>query len=109
MRMAASFRGSIRAQLSHGGAGATTRNPYFRALRRASRTERRNVGQPESAAMDRPTPAPEASLALGPPELTCFRLWPTAPELKPARADRDWMDLTHEHYAYRCIPLSIAN
>ena len=46
---------------------------------------------------------------LGPPELTCYRLYPNSPELKPSRPDRDWMDATHERYAYRCIPLSIAN
>lgn len=44
-----------------------------------------------------------------PPELTCFRLWPTSPELRPAQADRRWMDMTRERFAYRCIPLSIAN
>jgi len=50
-----------------------------------------------------------ARLAIGPPELTCYKLWPTSPDLIPARPDRDWMDMTSERYAYRCIPLSIAN
>ena len=50
-----------------------------------------------------------ARTAIGPPELTCYRLWPASPELRPARPERDWMDATHERYAYRCIPLSIAN
>jgi uncharacterized protein DUF6065 len=50
-----------------------------------------------------------APAALGPPQLTCYRIYPTSPELKPSRPDRDWMDATHERYAYRCIPLSIAN
>jgi hypothetical protein len=49
------------------------------------------------------------ALGLGPPELICHRLWPTSPELVPARADRDWMDATRERFAYRCIPLSMAN
>jgi len=53
--------------------------------------------------------ADEASPQVGVPELTCHRLWPTSPELRPARAERDWMDKTNERYAYRCIPLSIAN
>ena len=48
-------------------------------------------------------------LEIGPPELTCYKLWPTSPDLVPARPDRDWMDMTSERYAYRCIPLSIAN
>jgi hypothetical protein len=46
---------------------------------------------------------------IGPPELTCYRMWPTSPELTPARAERSWMDMTSDRFAYRCIPLSIAN
>ena len=46
---------------------------------------------------------------IGRPELTCYPLWPNPPALIPARPDRDWMDMTNERYAYRCIPLSIAN
>ncbi|HVN01781.1 MAG TPA: DUF6065 family protein [Caulobacteraceae bacterium] len=61
--------------------------------------------------MSRPAPAATRAPALeiGPPELTCYQLWPNSPELTPARADRDWMDATIERFAYRCIPLSIAN
>lgn len=61
--------------------------------------------------MNRAKPAAEEPqpATLGPPELTCYRLWPSSPELKPSRPDRDWMDATHERTAYRCIPLSIAN
>jgi len=29
--------------------------------------------------------------------------------LEPAPSDRDWMDQTHQRYAYRCLPLVIAN
>lgn len=29
--------------------------------------------------------------------------------LRPAPRERDWMDQTHEHYAYRCLPLNVAN
>ena len=54
-------------------------------------------------------PQEAAALEIGAPELTCYRLSDTSPELRPARADRDWMDMTSERYAYRCIPLSIAN
>jgi hypothetical protein len=46
---------------------------------------------------------------LAPPELTCHPLWPDSPALVPGRPERTWMDLTSEHYAYRCIPLTIAN
>jgi len=57
----------------------------------------------------RPVRTEAPGLQIGAPELTCYKLWPTSPELIPARADRDWMDMTSERYAYRCIPLSIAN
>ena len=29
--------------------------------------------------------------------------------LRPAPLDRDWMDATNQRYAYRCLPLNIAN
>ncbi|HWA59979.1 MAG TPA: DUF6065 family protein [Caulobacteraceae bacterium] len=51
----------------------------------------------------------EAVETLGPPGLTCFPMWPDPPALVPAKQDREWMDQTPEHFAYRCIPLSIAN
>ena len=43
------------------------------------------------------------------PQLRCYRLRDDAPALVPARSDRDWMDATDQRFAYRCIPLSIAN
>src|SRR5262245_45441432 len=43
------------------------------------------------------------------PELVCYPLWPDPPPLTPVKSDRSWMDETTDHYAYRCIPLSIAN
>ncbi len=30
-------------------------------------------------------------------------------EIRPAPAERDWMDRTNQRFAYRCLPLSIAN
>jgi hypothetical protein len=30
-------------------------------------------------------------------------------DLRPAPVDRDWMDATQERFAYRCLPLNIAN
>ena len=57
----------------------------------------------------KPAKVQAAPLAIGAPELTCYPLWPTSPALTPAKAERDWMDMTSERYAYRCIPLSIAN
>ena len=43
------------------------------------------------------------------PELECFAIHADAPKIVPARSERDWMDLTDQRYAYRCIPLAIAN
>lgn len=43
------------------------------------------------------------------PELVCFAVEADPPKLVPARAERDWMDATTDRFAYRCIPLSIAN
>ncbi len=46
---------------------------------------------------------------LAPPDLVCYRTEENPPKLVAARPDRQWMDLTDQRYAYRCIPLSIAN
>jgi hypothetical protein len=43
------------------------------------------------------------------PRLTCYPLEPDPPAIEPARAGREWMDQTDQRFAYRCIPLSIAN
>ena len=43
------------------------------------------------------------------PELICYPTEQDPPKLVPARPERDWMDQTDQRYAYRCIPLSIAN
>lgn len=41
--------------------------------------------------------------------LTCYRIHDTAPELVPGTPGRWWMDMTEDRFAYRCIPLSVAN
>jgi Family of unknown function (DUF6065) len=41
--------------------------------------------------------------------LIWFREAGPAPEVRPAPLQRDWMDATPEKYAYRCLPLNIAN
>jgi hypothetical protein len=53
--------------------------------------------------------AADLATRLEPPELICYRTEADPPKLIPARAERQWMDLTDQRYAYRCIPLSIAN
>jgi hypothetical protein len=46
---------------------------------------------------------------LNAPELTCFAIEAEPPQIVPGRSERDWMDQTDKRYAYRCIPLSMAN
>jgi len=43
------------------------------------------------------------------PSLTAFVLDGFKIDLRPAPHERDWMDATHQRYAYRCLPLNIAN
>jgi hypothetical protein len=42
-------------------------------------------------------------------EFTAYRLHHMALKLVPAPGARDWMDATDQRYAYRCLPLLIAN
>ena len=42
-------------------------------------------------------------------ELTAYLHPGWAPLIRPAPATRPWMDLTPESFAYRCLPLNIAN
>ena len=30
-------------------------------------------------------------------------------DIRPAPVERDWMDATNQRFAYRCLPLNIAN
>ncbi len=41
--------------------------------------------------------------------LIAYRLADTPLRLEPAAAGRDWMDATPERFAYRCLPLVLAN
>ena len=43
------------------------------------------------------------------PSLTAFVLDGHEIQIRPAPHERDWMDATHQRYAYRCLPLNIAN
>ena len=42
-------------------------------------------------------------------KLIGYKLSKTTPEIRPAPATRDWMDRLPEAFAYRCLPLNIAN
>jgi hypothetical protein len=41
--------------------------------------------------------------------LICYPLGAATPAIRPAPADRPWMDATPQRFAYRCLPLTIAN
>ena len=42
-------------------------------------------------------------------KLVCYQINENAPKIVPARSERAWMDATKQRYAYRCLPLTIAN
>ena len=42
-------------------------------------------------------------------KLDCFVFNDMKIHIQPASSRREWMDDTHERFAYRCLPLSIAN
>ena len=42
-------------------------------------------------------------------DLICYLHPGWVPQIRPAEATRDWMDNTPEAFAYRCLPLNIAN
>lgn len=42
-------------------------------------------------------------------KITAYTLVPAAMEIRPASPEREWMDQTPHKFAYRCLPLSIAN
>jgi hypothetical protein len=42
-------------------------------------------------------------------KLDCFLADGVNLDIRPASSRRDWMDATGNHFAYRCLPLSIAN
>ncbi|MGH7565243.1 MAG: DUF6065 family protein, partial [Gemmatimonadota bacterium] len=42
-------------------------------------------------------------------KLDCFLTDGVDLDIRPAGSRRDWMDATGGHFAYRCLPLSIAN
>ncbi|MGH8233978.1 MAG: DUF6065 family protein [Rhodanobacteraceae bacterium] len=43
------------------------------------------------------------------PALTCYQVDTHAAPIFPGRHEHAWMDVTNDHYAYRCLPLSMAN
>lgn len=42
-------------------------------------------------------------------DLVCYKYEGWGPRIRPASPKRRWMEETSERYAYRCLPLSIAN
>ena len=43
------------------------------------------------------------------PYLDCYVVHEPTPEMVPGRSRRKWMDATSDRYAYRCLPLTMAN
>ena len=41
--------------------------------------------------------------------LTCFPTGDAPPKIEPSSPHRAWMDETRDAFAYRCLPLTIAN
>ena len=41
--------------------------------------------------------------------LDCYKIYDVAPDLVPARSNRDWMDAFTDRHPYRCLPLTMAN
>lgn len=51
-----------------------------------------------------------SNVSTAPAELFhAYRVHPAGLPLTPAPIDRDWMDATPDRFAYRCLPLVIAN
>ena len=42
-------------------------------------------------------------------KLTCYETTAEPIRLRPAPVERDWMDASNQAFAYRCLPLAIAN
>ena len=42
-------------------------------------------------------------------QLIAYQLSPDAPRIRPALPQRAWMDATYRHWAYYCLPLTMAN
>jgi hypothetical protein len=42
-------------------------------------------------------------------KITAYQINPQPMTVRPAPFERPWMDATNERYAYRCLPLNIAN
>ncbi len=42
-------------------------------------------------------------------QLDCYKIYEVAPEIVPARSQRDWMDAFPDRHPYRCLPLTMAN
>ena len=52
---------------------------------------------------------PDPAESYEPVRITAYPLADTVPELRAAHSDRAWMDATNHRFAYRCLPLNIAN
>lgn len=42
-------------------------------------------------------------------ELECYKIYDVAPDIRPGRSERAWMDAHPDRHPYRCLPLTMAN
>ena len=42
-------------------------------------------------------------------EITAYEIMENPPTIRTADRKREWMDDTQDRFAYRCLPLSVAN
>lgn len=75
--------------------------PYGTTIR-GSRRHLRPAREARRARASSPRPPPTM-------RLTAFRVAADAMPIRPAAATREWMEQTGERFAYRCLPLVIAN
>ena len=68
--------------------------------------------QIEEGTPEKRSAAAEADRGAGPNKtrkLVAYRLLPNGPKLVPGSVNRAWMDATVDRWAYRCLPLNMAN
>ncbi|MEO6435255.1 MAG: DUF6065 family protein [Tepidisphaeraceae bacterium] len=69
-----------------------------------------SAAPPREASSAAPAVSPPAPAPSDPPTLIAYRIhkYPSMP-IVPAPQIRQWMERTHDRFAYRCLPLLIAN
>src|SRR5262249_29810793 len=73
--------------------------------------DRRRRDGPVTISRSRRVDVLSESAPTGPPSMKLISYLQDRPplDIRPATVQRDWMDRTRDRYAYRCLPLNIAN